>query len=117
VPAASFLSYFYSNQNTNPIIKSEGSKGPQAREARDAQVNSIVLTSLQKDVFVGTLLGVSSMERDKPTHQSRVRYDQTYPGHKEYLLFLYDIFKDLTGTPLEFKHETLIREQIKFIQQ
>jgi LAGLIDADG DNA endonuclease family len=39
------------------------------------------------------------MERDKPTHNSRVRYDQTYPGHKEYLLSLYDIFKDLTGTP------------------
>ena len=39
------------------------------------------------------------MERDKPTHNSRVRYDQTYPGHKEYLLSLYDIFKDLTGRP------------------
>jgi hypothetical protein len=39
------------------------------------------------------------MERDKPTHNSRVRCDQTYPGHKEYLLSLYDICKDLTGTP------------------
>jgi hypothetical protein len=112
-------------------------------------VNSIVLTSLQKDVLVGTLLGDACMERDKPTHNYRVRYDQTYPpllapsnlcsqprtfartlapllaashlcsqprkgkrrqekaregqrrpeGHKEYLLSLYEIFKDLTGTP------------------
>jgi len=46
------------------------------------------------------------MERDKPTHNYRVRYDKTYPGHKEYLLSLYDIFKDLTGTPLEFIHVT-----------
>ena len=45
------------------------------------------------------MLGDVSMEQDKPTHNSRVRFDQTYPGHKEYLLFLYDIFKDLTGTP------------------
>jgi hypothetical protein len=63
------------------------------------------------------MLGDASMERDKPTHNSRVRFDQTYHGHKEYLLSLYDIFKDLTGTPLEFIHESQIREQIKFIKQ
>lgn len=58
------------------------------------------------------------MERDKPTHNPRVRYDKTYPGHKEYLLYLYGIFKDLTGhPPLEFIHESLIRGQLKFIQQ
>ena len=49
------------------------------------KLNSIVLTSLQKDVIVGTLLGDASMERDKPTHNPRIRFDQTYPGHEEYL--------------------------------
>lgn len=39
------------------------------------------------------------MERDKPTHNTRVRFDQTYPGHEEYLLSLYEIFKNITGTP------------------
>jgi len=39
------------------------------------------------------------MERDKPTHNPRIRFDQTYPGHEEYLYSLYEIFKDLTGTP------------------
>lgn len=36
------------------------------------------------------------MKWDKPTHNPRVRYDKTYPGHKKYLLYLYGIFKDLT---------------------
>ncbi len=39
------------------------------------------------------------MERDKPTHNPRIRFDQTYPSHEEYLLSLYDVFKDLVGTP------------------
>lgn len=49
-------------------------------------LNSIVLTSLQKNVLVGTILGDASMERVKPTHNTRVRYDQTYPAHNSYLL-------------------------------
>ena len=39
------------------------------------------------------------MERDKPSHNSRIRFDQTYPLHEYYLLSLYDIFKELVGTP------------------
>jgi len=62
-------------------------------------LSSIVLTSLQTDVLVGTLLGDACMEREKPTHNPRIRFDQTYPGHEKYLLSLYEIFKDLTGTP------------------
>ena len=48
---------------------------------------------MQKDVLVGTLLGDASMEREKSTHNPRVRFDQTYPGHEEYLLSLYDTFR------------------------
>ena len=44
-------------------------------------LNRIVLTSLLKDVLVGTILGEASMERVKPTQNTRVRYDQTYPAH------------------------------------
>lgn len=47
--------------------------------------SSILLTCLQKDIIVGTLLGDSSIERDKPTHNTRIRFDQSYPGHKSYL--------------------------------
>jgi len=38
------------------------------------------------------------MERDKTTHNPRIRFDKTYLGHKEYLLFLYELFKFLVGT-------------------
>jgi hypothetical protein len=44
------------------------------------------------------MLGDSCLERDKLTQNPRIRLDQTYPGHKEYLLSLYDIFKNLVGT-------------------
>ena len=60
---------------------------------------SVVLTCLQKDVIVGTLLGDSSLERDKPTHNTRIRFDQSYPNHKSYLDSLYVIFANLCGTP------------------
>jgi hypothetical protein len=57
------------------------------------------LTPLQKEVIIDTLLGDASIERDKPTHNSRIRYDQTYPNHESYLLSIYEIFKKLVGTP------------------
>lgn len=59
---------------------------------------AILLTPFQKEVLVGTLLGDASLERAKPTHNTRLRFDQTYPDHAPYLNELYNIFKDLTGT-------------------
>lgn len=61
--------------------------------------SSVLLTCLQKDIIVGTLLGDSSLERDKPTHNTRIRFDQSYPNHKSYLESLYVIFANLCGTP------------------
>lgn len=61
--------------------------------------SSVLLTCLQKDIIVGTLLGDSSLERDKPTHNPRIRFDQSYPQHKSYLESLYVIFANLCGTP------------------
>ena len=54
---------------------------------------------MQKDAIIGTLLGDASMERDKITHNPRIRFDQTYPLHEDYLMSLYNLFKDLVGTP------------------
>ena len=50
-------------------------------------------------MIIGTLLGDASMERDKPSHNPRIRFDQTYPAHEAYLLSLYENFKELVGTP------------------
>lgn len=58
----------------------------------------IPLTTVQKDIVVGTLLGDASLERNKPTHNTRLRFDQSYPEHASYLQSLYAIFQNLTGT-------------------
>ena len=44
------------------------------------------------------MLGDACLERNKPTHNARLRFDQTYPDHKEYIEFLYSIFSNLTGS-------------------
>lgn len=56
---------------------------------------SIPLTGIQKEVLVGTLLGDASLERAKPTHNTR--FDQSYPEHESYLQSIYTIFQNLTG--------------------
>lgn len=38
------------------------------------------------------------MERNKQTHNARLRYEQTYPKHASYLQFLYAIFLNLTSS-------------------
>lgn len=49
-------------------------------------------------MLVGTILGDASMERIKPTHNARVRFDQVYPDHFEFLDLLYSIFDNLTSS-------------------
>lgn len=67
---------------------------------------SIPLTGMQKEVLVGTLLGDASLERAKPTHNTRVRFDQSYPEHESYLQSIYTIFQNLTVGPGPAKRYT-----------
>lgn len=53
------------------------------------------LTSEQKDVIVGTILGDACIEKAKPTHNARIRFDQTFPFHATYLMRLYIIFHNM----------------------
>jgi hypothetical protein len=55
----------------------------------------IKLSTLQEEVLVGTLLGDASLERAKPTHNTRLRFDQTFPNHASYLMMLYGIYYNL----------------------
>lgn len=64
----------------------------------DPKKTSVTLTDKQKDVIVGTRLGDASMERNKPNHNTRVRFDQTFSAHASYLIHLYIIFKNLVNT-------------------
>lgn len=61
--------------------------------------NTILLTSLQKEVIIGTMLGDASIERTKLTHNSRIRFDQTYPNHLSYIIHLYNIFENIVNIP------------------
>lgn len=61
-------------------------------------IATIPLTTIQKEIIAGTLLGDASLERNKPTHNTRLRFDQSYPEHAPYLQSLYTIFQNLTGT-------------------
>jgi hypothetical protein len=60
-------------------------------------LSSIVLSPNQKEVLIGTMLGDTYLERQKPTYNARLRFDQTYPSHEGYIDLLYSIFYDLTG--------------------
>ena len=62
-----------------------------------ASKSSIQLTSLQKEVLIGTLLGDAHLERVKHSHNVRLRFDQTFPGHASYLMLFYGIFHNLTS--------------------
>ena len=46
---------------------------------------------------MGTLLGDASLERKKSSHNTRLRFDQSYPEHAPYLQSIYSIFQNLTG--------------------
>lgn len=57
---------------------------------------AVKLTPLQLEVLTGTALGDSHIERAKPSHNARVRFEQSFPAHASYLMLLYGIFSDLT---------------------
>ena len=71
-------------------------KGNYSSRQVNSQKSLIKLTSLQTDVLVGILLGDASLERRKSTHNTRLRFDQTFPGHASYLMMLYGIYYNLT---------------------
>lgn len=58
---------------------------------------TIPLSTTQKETIVGNLLGDASLERAKPTHNTRLRFDQSYPEHSSYLQSLYLLYQNLTG--------------------
>lgn len=81
-----------------PILNAgkKGSKYSKPRKTNPVKLN-MNLTNIQKDVLVGTLLGDASIEKNKPNHNSRIRFDQTFPMHASYINFLYSTFLNLVG--------------------
>jgi LAGLIDADG DNA endonuclease family len=56
------------------------------------------LSSFQFEALIGLMLGDVFAERNKPTHNTRLNFEQSQSEHESYLLFLYSIFKNLVGT-------------------
>lgn len=76
-----------------------GKKGSTYRSPRKTSLlkSSVILTPAQQDAVVGTMLGDSSMERAKENHSPRLRFEQSFPSHANYLTQLYILFQNLVG--------------------
>lgn len=59
---------------------------------------ALTLTQIQKNLIVGTMLGDATMESNAASTKARIRYQQTYPKHQSYILFLYNLLKNLVNT-------------------
>lgn len=55
------------------------------------------LTQEQRDSIIGILLADGSLERAKPTHNTRLRIDHAYPEQKEYVLSIHKLFAQLVA--------------------
>ena len=56
-----------------------------------------MLTDIQKEALLGIILGDGFIDRPKPTHNARIRIEQSYPEKSEYLKSLYELFEPLTA--------------------
>jgi LAGLIDADG DNA endonuclease family protein len=81
------------------LILREGKKGSKYSKPRATKPEkfAVELSSIQKEILVGSLLGDAYIEKAKPNHNARVRFDQTFPKHASYLTWLYVKFISLCG--------------------
>jgi LAGLIDADG DNA endonuclease family len=59
--------------------------------------SKIILSNIQKDIIIGTILGDSSLERYGRSINTRLRIDQTFPQHAEYTMHLFSHLINLCG--------------------
>lgn len=57
------------------------------------------MSTTQKEVIIGNLLGDGYMYRKKITHNPVLKIDQTYPEHSRYVNHLYNIYRSITLSP------------------
>ena len=61
------------------------------------------MTKFQKSVLIGTLMGDASTRTSKTRTTYGIRYLQGEVNY-DYLMHLYDIFKEFVGTPQKKQH-------------
>lgn len=76
-----------------------GKKGAKHTKPRatNSGKKSKKFTPIQQDILVGTMLGDASAERNKPTHNTRIGFNQTFPMHAAYLTHLFLSLYDFVG--------------------
>lgn len=57
-----------------------------------------LLSKYQFQVLIGVTLGDAHVKRTNPNYNTSICFEQSL-AHESYLRYLYDIFKDLVGTP------------------
>lgn len=55
-----------------------------------------ILTDIQKEALIGIILGDGFIERAKPSHNARIRIEQSFPEKSEYLKSLHELLAPLT---------------------
>jgi LAGLIDADG DNA endonuclease family len=73
-------------------------EGNRSARLTNIEKNLIFLTPIQKEILIGCILGNACLELNSPTHNSRLRFYQTFPEHASYIKYLYSIFYYLTGS-------------------
>ena len=65
--------------------------------------DELVLSDYQKEVLIGLLLGDGCLEKSKHSLGARLKVSQSIKQN-EFVVWLYDIFKDFVQTPPKVKH-------------
>ena len=93
-----FYPYYYSPIHciTYPlsVFKRFYSKIPETKYTRQYK-KEYELTQEQKESIIGIMLADGFLEKGKPTYNTRLRIDHTYPEQESYVFSLYTIFGQL----------------------
>jgi len=93
-----FYPYYYSPIHciTYPlcVFKRFYSKIPETKYTKQYK-KEYELTQEQKESIIGIMLADGFLEKGKPTYNTRLRIDHTYPEQESYVFSLYTIFGQL----------------------
>ncbi|GAA5137723.1 hypothetical protein GCM10023339_78170 [Alloalcanivorax gelatiniphagus] len=77
------------------VFKRAYSSKPEENKFTAYFKNNYELTTEQKEALIGIILADGFLERAKPTHNTRLTVEQTYPDQESYLLSIRDLFAPL----------------------
>jgi len=85
-----------SNLNSNVLNYRYYSTEVKEIKYRSKYKKEYKLNLVQKEALIGIILGDGFLERNKPTYNTRLRIEQSFPSKKDYLESLYELLRPLT---------------------